>query len=63
VLVTASASAVAEQRSPARLDLARFYMSRGMHPEAKGVLDLTLGEAKPGQEDFSALIMHSLPRR
>ncbi len=60
VLVTASASAVAEQRAPARLDLARFYMSRGMYPEAKGALDLMLGEAKPGQEDFSALIMHSV---
>jgi tetratricopeptide (TPR) repeat protein len=60
VLVTASASAVREQRAPVRLDLARFYMARGMYPEAKGVLDLTLGEAKPGQEDFSALIMHSV---
>jgi tetratricopeptide (TPR) repeat protein len=60
VLVTASANAVAEQRTPARLDLARFYMSRGMYPEAKGVLDLTLGEAKPGQEDLSALIVHSV---
>ena len=60
VLVTASASAVAEQRAPARLDLARFYMSRGMYPEAKGVLDLALGEAKPGREDLSALIMHSV---
>src|SRR4051812_3457906 len=60
VLVTASASAMAEQRAPARLDLARFYMARGMYPEAKGVLDLMLGEAKPGQEDFSALIMHSV---
>jgi tetratricopeptide (TPR) repeat protein len=60
VLVTASASAVAEQRAPARLDLARFYMAREMYTEAKGVLDLVLGEAKPGQEDFSALIMHSV---
>jgi tetratricopeptide (TPR) repeat protein len=60
VLVTAAASAVAEQRLPARLDLARFYMSRGMHPEAKGVLDLVLGEVKPGQEDLSALILHSV---
>jgi tetratricopeptide (TPR) repeat protein len=60
VLVTASASASAEQRAPARLDLARFYMSRGMYPEAKGVLDLVLGEAKPGQEDLSALIVHSV---
>ncbi|MEA2886829.1 MAG: hypothetical protein QOD11_1189 [Bradyrhizobium sp.] len=60
VLVTASASAVAESRAPARLDLARFYMAREMYPEAKGVLDLTLGESKPGQEDFSALIMQSV---
>jgi tetratricopeptide (TPR) repeat protein len=60
VLVTALAGASAEQRAPARLDLARFYMSRGMYPEAKGVLDLTLGEAKPGQEDLSALIVHSV---
>ena len=60
VLVTASARASAEQRTPARLDLARFYMSRGMYPEAKGVLDLVLGEAKPGQEDLSALIVHSV---
>jgi tetratricopeptide (TPR) repeat protein len=59
-LVTAAASATAEQRNPARLDLARFYMSRGMYPEAKGVLDLMLGEAKPGQEDLSALIVHSV---
>jgi tetratricopeptide (TPR) repeat protein len=59
-LVTAAASAVAEQRTPARIDLARFYMSRGMYPEAKGVLDLTLSEAKPGQEDLSALIVHSV---
>jgi tetratricopeptide (TPR) repeat protein len=59
-LVTAAASAVAEQRTPARLDLARFYMSRGMYPEAKGVLDLALGDAKPGQEDLSALIVHSV---
>src|SRR3954454_15093894 len=31
-----------------------------MYPEAKGVLDLALGEARPGQEDFSALIVHSV---
>jgi tetratricopeptide (TPR) repeat protein len=60
VLVTAAASAAAEQRIPARIDLARFYMSRGMYPEAKGVLDLALGEAKPGQEDLSALLVHSV---
>jgi tetratricopeptide (TPR) repeat protein len=31
-----------------------------MYPEAKGVLDLVLSEAKPGQEDLSALIAHSV---
>ncbi|MEA2941615.1 MAG: hypothetical protein QOD09_2144, partial [Bradyrhizobium sp.] len=59
-LVAAAASATTEQRVAARLDLARFYMSRGMQPEAKGVLDLALSEAKPGQEDLSALIVHSV---
>ena len=50
VLVTAAASAAAEQRTPARLDLARFlHGARDVLPEAKGVLDLALGEAKPGQ--------------
>ena len=47
-LVAAAAAAEPDQRTPARIDLARFYMSRGMYPEAKGVLDLALAEAKPG---------------
>ena len=59
-LVAAAAGATAEQHTPARLDLARFYMAWGMYPEAKGVLDLTLAEARPGQEDLSALIVHSV---
>ncbi len=49
--------------SSARLrgvDLARFYMSRRMYPEAKGALDLALADAKPGSEDPIALIMHSV---
>ncbi|MEA2883962.1 MAG: hypothetical protein QOH32_3218, partial [Bradyrhizobium sp.] len=59
-LVTAAASAAAESRAAARLDLARFYMAWGMYPEAKGVLELSLAEARPGQEDFSALIVHAV---
>jgi len=59
-LVTAAANAAPEQRTPARLDLARFYMAWGMYPEAKGVLDLTLAETRPGQEDLSAVIVHSV---
>jgi tetratricopeptide (TPR) repeat protein len=59
-LVAAAAGTTAEQRMPARIDLARFYMARSMYPEAKAVLDLALGETKPGQEDLSALIVHSV---
>jgi hypothetical protein len=59
-LVTAAANAAPQQRTPARLDLARFYMAWAMYPEAKGVLDLTLAEARPGQEDLSAVIVHSV---
>ena len=59
-LVAAAAAAEPDQRTPARVDLARFYMSRGLYPEAKGVLDLALADAKPGLEDPVALIVHSV---
>ena len=59
-LISAAAAAEPDRRSPARIDLARFYMSRAMYPEAKGVLDLALAEAKPGMEDPVALIVHSV---
>jgi tetratricopeptide (TPR) repeat protein len=59
-LIDAAGAAEPEQRTAARIDLARFYMSRGMYPEAKGVLDLALADAKPGFEDPIALVMHSV---
>jgi tetratricopeptide (TPR) repeat protein len=59
-LVDAAAAAEADQRTPARIDLARFYLARGMYPEAKAVLDLVLADAKPGSEDPVALIVHSV---
>jgi len=59
-LVAAAAAVEPDQRMPARIDLARFYLSREMYPEAKGVLDLALAEAKPGLEDPVALIVHSV---
>jgi tetratricopeptide (TPR) repeat protein len=59
-LVDAAAATEADQRTPARIDLARFYLSRGMYPEARGVLDLALADAKPGSEDPVALIVHSV---
>jgi tetratricopeptide (TPR) repeat protein len=60
VLVAAAAAAEPDQRTAARVDLARLYMSRGLYPEAKGVLDLALADAKPGLEDPVALIVHSV---
>jgi tetratricopeptide (TPR) repeat protein len=59
-LIAAAAALEPDQRTPARVDLARFYMSRGMYAEAKGVLDLTLADSKPGLEDPVALIVHSV---
>jgi hypothetical protein len=60
--LAAAAAATAEpgQRAPARVDLARFYLARGMYPEAKGVLDLVLADTRRGEEDPAALIVHSV---
>jgi hypothetical protein len=59
-LIEASAAAAPDQRTPARINLARFYLSRGMYLEAKSVLDLALADAKPGADDRAALIVHSV---
>jgi tetratricopeptide (TPR) repeat protein len=59
-LIAAAAAAEPDQRMPARLDLAGFYMSRAMYPEAKGVLDVLLASAKPGAEEPFALVMRSV---
>jgi len=59
-LISAAAAAEPDRRTPARIDLARFFLSRAMYPEAKGVLDLALAEVKPGLEDPVALIVHSV---
>ena len=59
-LVTAASALGEADRTPARIDLARFYLSRGMYPEAKAVLDPALGDTLPGLEDPAALIVHSV---
>ena len=56
----AAASGNLEQRTTAQLDLARFYMARGMYPEAVGVLNLALSDSKVGSEDPAVLIVHAL---
>jgi tetratricopeptide (TPR) repeat protein len=59
-LVAAIAAAEPDARTAPRVDLARFYLSRGMYAEAKGVLDLVLVDTQPGSEDPVALIVHSV---
>jgi hypothetical protein len=59
-LLTAASMATGLARMPAHVDLARFYLARGMYVEAKGILDLVLAEVKPGGEDASALIAHAV---
>jgi hypothetical protein len=60
MLVDAAAQASGNQRAAARLDLARFYLSRAMYPEAKGTLDLVLEETKPGQDAREAVMGHAM---
>jgi tetratricopeptide (TPR) repeat protein len=59
-LIAAAAVAEPNQRLQARINLARFYMARGMYPEARGVADFALAGAKPGLEDPSALMLRSV---
>ena len=59
-LIVAAGAAESDRRIAANLDLARFYMSRAMYHEAKGVLDLVLFRAKAGLEDPNALVMRSV---
>jgi tetratricopeptide (TPR) repeat protein len=59
-LVAAVSAEEPNQRTAARIDLARFYMSRELYAEAKGVLDLVVADAKPGSEDPVALMVHSV---
>ncbi|PZA09258.1 tetratricopeptide repeat protein [Rhodopseudomonas palustris] len=57
--LAAASVAGGDDKLPARLDLARFYMARGLYQEAKGVLDLALSTSKPGQEDATAMMGHA----
>ncbi len=59
-LIESAAALEPDQRTPVRMDLARFYLARALYPEAKAVLDVVLADAKPGTEDPAALIMRSV---
>jgi tetratricopeptide (TPR) repeat protein len=59
-LVNAAAQASEVKRTPARLDLARFYFAREMYVEAKGVLDVVIADDRPTPDDVVALVMRGV---
>lgn len=58
-LITAISAVEPGLRSLPRLDLAQFYMSRGMYHEAKAVTDVMLTDPL-NKEESGALIMHAI---
>ncbi|WP_420964956.1 tetratricopeptide repeat protein [Bradyrhizobium sp. B120] len=59
-LFAAASTANAEQLPQARLDLADFYMARGMYQEAHGVANLMLSDSKRGSEAASVVMVHAV---
>ena len=59
-LIKAAALAGPEQKAQARIDLANFYMSRGMYQEARGVSNLIISETNQGNEDAAVLMVNAV---
>ena len=59
-LIDIAAAAPPQQRLAPRLALARFYIARGMYPEAKGVLDVALGDERKSAESMAALVLRAV---
>jgi hypothetical protein len=59
-LIRALALAEPDQRPQARLDLARFYMARGMYYEAKGVTEAALADPNPKKDESITLMVHAV---
>ena len=59
-LIKATAAAGQDGLSQARLDLAEFYMARGMFHEARGVTNLILSETKAGSEEAAVVMVHAV---
>ncbi|MGE3145474.1 MAG: tetratricopeptide repeat protein, partial [Pseudorhodoplanes sp.] len=59
-LIAAAAESADTARTMSRLELARFYLSRDMFQEAKGVLDVALTEDKPTPENPAGLVLRAI---
>ena len=55
-LIAKAAAAPDYKRRPARLDLARFYLARGMFAEAKGVLDVVAQDERNGDGPTGSIL-------
>ena len=58
-LIQIAAMSPQSARKQARINLARFYLARGMSAEAKGVLDVVRADAK-GDDDVTASVLDSV---
>ena len=59
-LMLAIAAAEPDQRAQARLDLARFYVARGMYPEAKAECEVILADTSPKVEESVVRMVHAI---
>ncbi|HTO66224.1 MAG TPA: tetratricopeptide repeat protein [Bradyrhizobium sp.] len=59
-LIAQAANATPDQRSQARLELARFYMARGMYQEARGVTNLIISDGDPRTDQSVVLMIHAI---
>lgn len=59
-LINTAVATPPEQRTPVRLELANFYMARGMYQEARGVTNLILSETKQGSEEAAVLMVNAI---
>ncbi|MGJ4994856.1 tetratricopeptide repeat protein [Bradyrhizobium sp. HKCCYLS3077] len=60
LLIKAAANAEPERRAQARLALARFYMARGMYPEARGITNLMISDSDPRTDETAMLMIHAV---
>ncbi|CCD91770.1 conserved exported hypothetical protein [Bradyrhizobium sp. ORS 375] len=60
MLIKATAEAEPERRAQARLALARFYMARGMYPEARGITNLMISDDDPRTDETAMLMIHAV---
>ena len=58
-LIRKLAKAPASDRMAARDGLAKFYFSRGMYPEARGILSVMIAETPVGDDDPQVLLLYA----